>query len=331
MPISFPDLNFTIERYPLIGDKAIMLWKAEDKKKPQAFLQIQFIQENRENIDFTSLENYVTGYVNKLQNQTLIKRPILENADSPSHETLFINFLREQLKLNNPYLIDNKSLYTPSSNTPINVDFYCLETVECKSENKKIYTARFGYEMFRTMESKAQPVCSVEVLEDKANTITKKAYFFPLDELAVEKIKYFFTKTPHINTKTITSLRTPYVLYTPARQNPNYNSDIQTRIELQVIITNKLLALKKEKKSSSENIEKQLLELSQEISAGKPLEQIQNKINFYINKITLVSLSRLPFFKPKPESINVWRELEKSINTNADIEKTCTNRAVSTP
>lgn len=341
-----PQLKFTTREYPLPGNKSIIVWRAVDQQKIQPFLTVRFIADNdrKNNAKIIALlEDYVKKNTKLIKTRYASRVELMpkKSGNLPYQkyaENDFKDFLIRK-KLNTASFIYGKKVYKANydvvkKHNSQNTNFYPIEETEIGSDKNHIM--RFGYEMPKDINDlNTQPLFCVEICAQKKrtaivkgenytknypNTPDKRVYFSLVDEApyraihAISGIDYV-----SLDHSTIATLKIPYVIYEPNKQNKAYDRDIQTRVKIQSIIAKNLAHLKTKKSFRADGNEKYqvFLKISQEVSKAS-WPEIQAILDSPRNKAILSEHRDLfgSFFFFKPHSINVLNELKKIISTH---------------
>lgn len=161
-----------------------------------------------------------------------------------------------------------------------------------KNKRKKFY---LGYELPNDLEKNA-PLCSISILS--GDKLTEKIFLFPTKSL--DGVKNLL-KSPSVNLDTLKNLNIPYVKnIDPYSKNELHNKDIQTRINLQAIISEEIIRLEQDTRESTKKKIGAFIVISKKISETNSLEQIRNfldeKNSDSVKKILSEHRDRLSFF-----------------------------------
>ena len=315
MPHSDIKLNFFTKKYEIFDNQSIIIWDAQGKDDYCKFhFQFRFIENNNKKIDFNYLENKLKNFIDKSPySKKLIfnkKYQFLMSLKEAGFDLKSIQIIQKQESKNFVFKIDkNQSKVTQESDKNLSA-LFIIHTFQNSSN-----TINFGCEIPDVITGATTPLYCVSIYSKKK--LSKKIYLFPTSS------KYLADAVSTLKNESAMDLQTlgiPYVEYIPAQSNSNYDKDIQTRINLQTIISEILTHLEKPKCFRRNGTEKASIfkDLAKSIASGEALDNIFLKLNENDTR-KLLSQHRDPwgflsFFKGKTDSLIARKALKDEIS-----------------
>lgn len=312
MPNSDINLNFFTKYYKIFGNQSIVVWDIKSPEDANFQYRLRFIENGTKKTDFNQLENKLRNFIEKV---TYSKKLFLNKKYE------FLISLKElDLDLKSTQLIQkkkNKNIVFKVGKDQSKViqefdkNLSALFITDTFQNTSKILN--FGYEMPDVIIEDATPLYYVSIYSDKQ--LAKKLYLFPISARSLENTVSMLKNNSVI---ALQSLGIPYVEYIPknSTSNSNYDKDIQTRINLQTIISEILTHLEKPKCFRKNGSEKADIfrNLAKSIANGEALGNISSKLNEH-DTWKLLAQHRDPwgflsFFKGKTHSLIAWKALK---------------------
>lgn len=311
MPTSDIKLNFFTKYHELYDNQSLVICDINGKEDNKFHFQLRFIQKNSQKINLSQLESDLKNYIVKIK----VNNSLHFNDENKIN---FLNVLKklgidikliEIIQNNSRFKIDNESNLIKEYNKNLLALF-------CISSSAKL---SFGYEIPEKFSENSAPLCCAQIYTKEQ--LSQKIYLFPINAQSLNSALSLLKNNPSINLR---NLEIPFVEYLPSKSSQQYNKEIQTRINLQVTISEILTHLEKPKCFRKDGSEKAHLfrNLAKSIASGEALDNISSKLNKH-DTWKLLSQHRDPwgffsFFKGKTHSLIAWEALRKEISNFAN-------------
>ncbi|MGA7536939.1 MAG: hypothetical protein WBV88_06395 [Candidatus Rickettsiella isopodorum] len=302
-------LNFFTKYFHIFDDQSLFICDIKSKEDRKFHFQIRFIQKNFQKINLSQLESDLKNSIVKLS---------VNSSLHFNHENKikFLNALKkfgidiklvEIIQNNSRFKIDNQSNLIKDYNKN-------LITLFCIGSSKNI---NFGYEIPENLSENSAPLCCAQIFTGRQ--LSKKIYLFPISARSLDNA---FSVLKNNSAIDLINLEIPYIEYLPSKSalNSNYDKEIQTRINLQTIISEILTHLDTPKCFRKNGSEKASLfrSLAKDIASDKPINTISNQLNQH-DTWKLLAQHRDPwglfsFFKGKTHSLIAWQALRDEIS-----------------
>lgn len=300
-------LNFVSKSYKIFDDQSLIICHVASEEDRRFHFQIRFIQKKSQKIDLKRFESDLGEHLIKGQFTNFLYL-------NDENKFALLQYLKNLgIDANSTEIIQNKSRYKVKDSALINtfdknlIQLFCLESAP---------DFNFGYEISEPLSENSSPLMCMQIISGKQ--LSKKIYLFPTDlKPLMDTISPLKNNTGY----DLENLGWPYVEYLPFKSstNSNYDREIQTRINLQSIISEILIHLEKPKsfrKNGSNKIEI-FRNLAKSIANNEELNNISNKLNEQGTRRLLAQhrdpWSFLSFFKGKTHSLIAWQALRDEI------------------
>lgn len=306
MPNSTLKLILSTQSYKIFDTQSFVICDVTDKQDKDFHLQIRFLQKDLPKINLSFLLTKLKSHITKLT----INNKLFFKDDN---KIAFLNDLKKlDFDLDLTEIIHNKCLYKINNNRLVKeynenkINLFCID---------RFSNYRLGYEIPKTISKDYNPLCCAQFYNKKQ--LIKKVYLFPFNEASLNRS----TSILKNNNSRQVSLEIPYVEYylSLSEFNTDYNNEIQTRINLQVIISEALVHLGKQNYFRKNGSRKAAFfnTLAQDIANNTSLDVISNQLNHY-DVWRLLAQHRDPwgffsFFKGKTYSLMTWEVLREEI------------------
>ncbi len=304
MPNLALKLNFFTKNYKIFDNQTLVIWDITSQKDKKFYMQLRFIRENSSKINLNFIKE-------KLENHIENFKTINGLCFTDENKINFFNDLKNiDLDLNFTEIVHNKSRYKINNNrlvkeyTKNKIDLFCIDTFQ---------NFRFGYEI---LLKNFTLLCCAQIYNERR--LIKKIYFFPLNGCSLNNsISLLKKNIPHNQT----NLNVPFVDYYPSlsQASTTYDKEIQTRINLQTIISEALSHFEKQKYFRKSSSKKAALfnQLAKNIASDKSLNAISDQLNQHDAWVVLAQhrdpWSFLSFFKGKTYSLIAWEALREEL------------------
>lgn len=312
-------LDILTKNYKLADNRSITVWDIKSPEDAKFYFQLRF-EQNKNKINLKEIKDNLIASIKKLtysnkiefnkkleflqyftnlgfdlKSTAIIKKKII--AQEESSQALF---KLDDYKQNVIQVFDKDV-----------IDLFVLDTL---TKDSKIYY--LSYEIPKDITKNNAPLCSISIYTGKK--LSEKIYLFPTNSL--KKVITALKNSEAIN---LENLNIPYVRNSvPYNQNKSHNQDIQTRINLQTIISEILTHLEKPKCFRKEGSKKVKIfrTLSETIAKGENLSTISNDLNAH-DSWKVFAQHRDPwgflsFFKGKTHSLMAWKALKNEISNS---------------
>lgn len=270
-----PDIKLDISTkdYTIADGRAITVWNIISPEDPKFHFQLRFIQNNDKKINLNKVKSTLPSFIDKTT--TLKPNKLLFNK---KYECLkFLEGLGFDSK--STRIIQNGSVFKVNDSKAKALqeskDLSALVVTDIFPFQNNSEILHFGYEIKNFSKNNA-PLCCVSFFSNE--NLTKKLYLFPSNEDSLKNAVTLLKKNPH----KLQALEIPYVEYLPSKSSEqNYDNDIQTRINLQTIISEILTHLEKPsffRKNSSEKVNI-FRNLAKSIANSEALDNISSQFN----------------------------------------------------
>lgn len=302
-------LNFLSKSYKIFDDQSLIICHVSSEEYSKFHFQIRFIQKKSQIINLTQFESDLSEHLIKGQFTNLLYL----NDDNKLAILQYLKNLGGDP--NSTEMIQNKSRYKVKDSTLTKtydknlIQLFCLESAP---------NFNFGYEISQPFSENSSPLVCIQIFSGKQ--LSKKIYLFPTD---LKSLKGAISTLKNSTGHDLENLGCPYVEYLPSKSstNSNYDTEIQTRINLQSIISEVLIHLEKPKcfrKNGSKKMEI-FRNLAKSIANNEELNNISNKLNEH-DTWRLLAQHRDPwgflsFFKGKTYSLVAWQALRDEISS----------------
>lgn len=298
-----PKTNICTKEYKLADSQSIIIWDITSSEDPNFHFQLRFIQKNSQRINLSQLKSVLQRYIEKpkVANKLCFnkKEEFLNNLETLGFDLSLTDIIQNGTR----FKMGNQSTLTKEHDKKL-ISLFCLES----SNNFK-----FGYETPKDISGNNIPLCCALIFNN--NQLSKKIYLFPTSEESLKNAVTLLKENP-----SKPHLEIPYVEYLPSKSSEqNYDNDIQTRINLQTIISEILTQLEKPKSFRKNGLEKANIfqKLAKETASNKPIDQISTKLEKH--EWELLAQHRDPwgffaFFKGKTRSLITWEKLQEKIS-----------------
>lgn len=313
MPHSDIKLNFFTKKYEIFDNQSIIIWDVQGKDDCKFHFQFRFIENNNKKIDFNQLENKLKNFIDKLTySKKLIfnkKYAFLMSLKEVGFDLKSIQIIQKQESKNFVFKMDNDQSKVAQESDKNLSALFIIHTFQ-NSTN----TMHFGYEIPDVITGNTTPLYCVSIYSEKE--LSKKIYLFPPSSKSLADA---VSTLQNESAVVLQTLEIPYMEYIPTHPISNCDKDIQTRINLQIIISEILTHLEKPKCFRRNGMEKSSIfkDLAKSIANGETLDNISSKLNAH-DTWKLLAQHRDPwglfsFFKGKTHSVITWEELKAEI------------------
>ena len=267
MPNSNIKLNFFTKYYEIFDDQSLVICDINSDEDGKFKFQLRFIKKNSQRVDLIRLESMLENFIEKTSFSNKLyfnnKLGFLNNL-----KKLGIDLkLTEIIQTNSRFKIDSQSKLIKEYDK--NLITLCLDS----SANFNL-----GYEIPKDISGNNIPLCCASIFSGKQ--LLKKIYLFPASTRSLENSASLLKNNFSID---LQNLEIPYIEYIPSKSvsDLNYDKEIQTRINLQTIISEILIHLEKPKCFRKNGSEKANIfrNLAKDIASGKPIEDISKQLN----------------------------------------------------
>lgn len=313
MPHSDIKLNFFTKKYEIFDNQSIIIWDVQGKDDCKFHFQFRFIENNNKKIGFNQLENKLKNFIDKLTHSKKLifnkKYEFLMSLKEAGFDLKSIQIIQKQESKNFVFKIDkDQSKVAQESDKNLSA-LFIIHTFQ-NSTN----TIHFGYEIPDVITGDTTPLYCVSIYSKKK--LSKKIYLFPPNSKSLADA---VSTLKNESAVVLQTLEIPYIEYIPTHSTSNCDKDIQTRINLQTIISEILTHLEKPKCFRRNGMEKASIfkDLAKSIANGETLDNISSKLNAH-DTWKLLAQHRDPwglfsFFKGKTHSVIAWEELKAEI------------------
>jgi hypothetical protein len=308
MPNSDLKINFFTKYYEIFDGQSLVICDIKSKEDSKFHFQLRFIQNNSQKINLIQLESYLKNYIVKIaannslyfNNQNKLK--LLIDLKELGIDLSSIEIIQN----NSRFKIDRQSKLITEHGKNL-IGLFCLDSFA---------SIKFGYEIPEDLSKNNSPLCCLSIFSGKQ--LSKKIYLFPANSKSLTDTIATLKNNSDIN---LQSLRIPYVEYIPSKSaQSNYDEKVQTRINLQTIISEILTHLEKPKCFRKNGSKKADIfrNLAKDIASGKPIDDISKQLNQH-DTWKLLAQHRDPwglfsFFKGKTHSLVAWKALRDEIS-----------------
>lgn len=325
MPNSDINLNFFTKSYKIFYDKSLIILDIQGNADSNFHFQIGFILKNSQKIDFNFLESKLKACITSTNNHKNLffndklkflsfLLPLFE-LDSKSTKII-------QIKKNKEYFFkinEERSKVVQDFDKNLS-DLFITDSFQNKHE-----TFYLGYEKPKNITGNNAPLFYALIYSGEK--LSKKLFLFPTNSQCLKSSVFMLKNESALDPLT---LGIPYVEYIPqnSTSNSNYDKDIQTRINLQTIISEILTHLEKPKCFRKNGSEKADIfkNLAKSIASGEALGNISSQFNAH-DTWKLLAQHRDPwgflsFFKGKTHSLIAWEALRDETSNFASSSHT---------
>lgn len=300
-----PSLKFCSKAYKIYNDQSLIICNVTGDTN--FHFAIRFIQKNSQRINLEQFESDLSKHL-------VIRRIRDSLCFIDENKLAILNYLKNLgIDPNTTEIIQKKTLYKvkdsklTKSYDKNSIHLFCLDSVgNCK----------FGYEISENLSLDSSPLACIQLFSNER--LSKKIYLFPTNSKSLTNAALISIN----DSDDLKNLEFPYVEYIPSKSSPNsnYDKEIQTRINLQSIISEILTHLEKPKCFRKNGTKKAEIfrNLAMSIANNEGLNNIYSKLNEH-DTWKILAQHRDPwgcfsFFKGKTHSLLAWQALRVEIS-----------------